>query len=375
MAELGTIASPPVVESDPRFPREMLVAFTATVLAKLDLAEDLTTPAAEHLVLADERGVASHGLARLPYYAKRFRTGLIDARAGLTVIRETPSSLVLDANNGFGFVLGPQAMDRCIKQAESSGVCIATVRHSNHFGIAGAYALMAVPHGMIGVAMTNASPLVVPTFGTEARLGTNPFAVAVPTGPGPDDPPLVLDMSTSTVAWGKIEIARRANKLIPMGWAVDEHGQPTTDPHAARWLTSLGGSPETSGHKGYGLGVLVDVLCGPLAGAAWSARISGTRGPAQPSNIGHVFMAWRVDAFREPAEFYADLAGMIDSLRSTPAHPDHTDTGVLAPGDPEHLAAERSRQEGVPVAVPVIAELEQLASELDIPFPLRAGSL
>lgn len=371
MAESETIPAAPVVESDPRFPRDVLISFTASVLAKLDVPDHLRRPAAEHLVLADERGVASHGLARLPFYAKRFQSGLIDSRATLSVIRETPSSLVLDANNGFGFVLGPQAMARCIAQAEKNGLCITSIRHSNHFGIAGAYALMAVSHGMIGVAMTNASPLVVPTFGTEPRLGTNPFAVAVPTGPNPDDPPLVLDMSTSTVAWGKIEIARRAGIPIPTGWAVDEQGQPTNDPHAARSLTSLGGSRETSGHKGYGLGVLVDVLCGPLAGAACSARISGSRGPAKPSNIGHVFMAWRVDAFRDPGEFYDDLADMIAGLRATPSHPDHADTGVLIPGDPEYRAERESRIHGVPVAAPVIAELRALATELDIPFTLR----
>ena len=358
------------LESDPRLPREPLHRFTTEVLVALGIDGGRASAAASHLLLADERGVASHGLARLPFYAKRFQAGLIDADAPLTVVRESPSTLTLDANNGFGIVQAPQAMARCIDRAETSGLCIATVRHSNHFGIAGAYAILAPPHGMIGVAMTNASPLVVPIFGIEPRLGTNPFAVAVPTGPGPDDPPLVLDMSTSTVAWGKIEIARRAKTSIPFGWAVDAAGEPTNDPEAARWLTSLGGSRETSGHKGYGLGMLVDVLCGPLAGAACSSRISGTRGPARPSNIGHLFMAWRVDAFRDPAEFYEDLAGMIDDIRSSPPHPDHVETGILIPGDPEHEAMRRCREQGIPIAAPVLDELRTLSRELGIPLDL-----
>lgn len=360
--------TPEVLGTDPRLPREGLLSFTTEVLTLLGIDPGRAPDAAAHLLLADERGVASHGMARLPFYAKRFQTGLIDASAPVTVVRESPSSLVLDANNGFGIVQAPQAMAMCIDRASHSGLCIATVRHSNHFGIAGAYAIMAPPHDMIGVAMTNASPLVVPTFGTEPRLGTNPFAVAVPTGPRADDPPLVLDMSTSTVAWGKIEIARRAGTSIPRGWAVDADGEPTTDPEAAKWLTSLGGSRETSGHKGYGLGVLVDVLCGPLAGAACSTRISGTRGPAQPSNIGHVFMAWRVDAFREPSEFYAELADMIENIRTSPPHPDHADTGVLMPGDPEHEATRKSRDHGIPIAAPVLAELRALGQELGVPF-------
>lgn len=360
--------TPTGLSSDQRVPRATLLAFTADVLTALGIDAEHASSAAAHLLLADERGVASHGMARLPFYAKRFRAGLIDAGAELAVVRDAQSSVVLDANNGFGIVQAPQAMAICIAHAEQSGLCIATVRHSNHFGIAGAYAIMAPPRGMIGVAMTNASPLVVPTFGTLPRLGTNPFAVAVPTGPAPEDPPWVLDMSTSTVAWGKIEIARRAGKPIPLGWAVDANGEPTTDPDAARWLTSLGGSRETSGHKGYGLGMLVDILCGPLAGAASSARISGARGPVQPSNIGHLFMAWRVDAFREPDEFYAEITDMIDDIRTSAPHPDHVDTGVLIPGDPELLSMRECATHGIPIAGPVLEELRTLGQELGVPF-------
>jgi LDH2 family malate/lactate/ureidoglycolate dehydrogenase len=294
---------------------------------------------------------------------------LLDLNAKLTVVRETASTLALDANNGSGLVLAPEAMERCVVKAEATGICLATVRRSNHFGIAGYYALLAARRGLCGVAMTNSSPLVVPTFGARGMLGTNPLAVAVPTG---DGPPLVLDMSTSTVSWGKIEIARRAGHPLPAGWALDELGLPTTDPFAARWLTPLGGDRSTSGHKGYGLSVVVDVLCGPLAGAAWSARISGAGGTLGVSGVGHAFMAWRIDAFRDPDEFYADVAALIAGLRATPAVPGAPE--VIAPGDPEIAAEARNRALGVPVKPAVLAELRALAAEFGVGFSLESGA-
>ena len=357
----------------PRFDRNSVLAFVERLFTALGIPAGVNPDAARHLVLADERGVGSHGVARLPFYAARFRRGLIDPDAPLTVERETVSTMALDAHNGFGLVQGPRAMGLVIDRAEATGLCLATLRHGNHFGIAGAYTLMAARRGMIGVAMTNASPLVAPLYGARARLGTNPISVAVPTGPGPDDPPVVLDMSTSTVAWGKIEIARRSGTPIPLSWALDEDGDPTSDPHAARWLTPLGGTPEGGGHKGYGLGVIVDILCGPLAGAAWGNGVSGARGPDQAADIGHTFMAWRIDAFRDPAEFYADLDTALDELRGTPVSPAHAGERVLIPGDPERDAERDARRWGIPIAAPVVSELRDLAAAEGVAFDLRAS--
>ena len=354
----------------PRFPLAHLTRFAASLLVAMGVPPRHAGPAAEFLLLADLRGVDSHGVARLPFYAARFRRGLIDAGAELRVLREGPSTLAFDAGDGFGLTQAPRAMERCIDKAEETGICLATVGHSNHFGIAGAYALMAARRGLGGMAMTNASTLVVPTFGTQPMLGTNPIAIAVPTSTKGTSPPLVLDMSTSAVAWGKIEIARRAGSSIPLGWAVDDGGVPTTDPFAARWLTPLGGARETSGHKGYGLGVVVDILCGPLAGAAWGAHVLGSRGPDRPANVGHTFMAWRIDAFRDPEEFFADLAAMLAELRATPPAPGHEGTGVLVPGDPEIRAESVNRRLGVPVRPPVVEELRTLAGELGVPCDL-----
>ena len=199
-------------------------------------------------------------------------------------------------------------------------------------------------------------------------LGTNPLAFAVPAGP--DQPPFVFDMATSAVAYGKIENARRANTPLAPGLALDEHGAPTTDPHAARTLMPLGGEQATCGYKGYGLAVLVDILCGPLAGALWGTHLASVMRIGNRAALGHAFMAWRIDAFRDPAEFYADVAEMIADLRATPPLPGHEVTGVLVPGDPEHAAEERHRRHGIPVRHEVLAELPTLCDRLELPFSL-----
>lgn len=355
----------------PRFPVADLHRLVVALFRALGLSEEESTLSATFLLKADERGIESHGLARLPYYASRFARELITLNAPLSVVHETASTIAFDGNNGFGLVVAPRAMARCIEKALESGICLATVRHSNHFGIAGAYALMAAERGLGGMAMTNSSPLVVPLHGSHSMLGTNPLAFAVPTGPDPDDPPLVVDLATSTVAWGKIEVARRANSPIPSGWALDGDGRPTTDPHAARHLTPLGGDKAHGGHKGYALATMVDTFCGPLAGAAWSLRISGAAGGDHDANTGHAFMAWRIDALREPAEFYAEVQDMIRELRATPAAASSDGQPVLMPGDPELEAERVNRALGVPVRPEVLAELEELAQSLNVPFDLN----
>lgn len=353
----------------PRFPEERLASFTAAAFVTAGLGEEEAARAADFLLIADRRGIESHGVARLPGFVRRLRAGLIDPAAELSVDRETPATIAMSANNGLGLLLAPAAMERCIAKAETTGLCLATVRDSNHFGIAGAYALMAAERGFGGLAMTNAGSLVVPVFGAKAMVGTNPLAFAVPTGQGR---PLVLDMSTSTVAWGKIEIARRSGKPIPKGWGVTEDGIPTTDPTRVRWLVPLGGERETSGHKGYGLAVMVDILCGILASAATSNHIARSTDTKRGQGLGHTFLVWQIEAFRNRAEFLAEVDALIAELRATPAAPGHEATGVLVPGDPEAAAEERNRRDGIPVQEEVLVELRALADEIGVPFSLRA---
>jgi LDH2 family malate/lactate/ureidoglycolate dehydrogenase len=352
----------------PRFDREHLTAFATSAFVSAGLNEPDARIAANQLVIADLQGVESHGLARLSGYIDRLRTNRIDPTAELKVDRETPSTVAFNANNGLGLLMGPKAMSRVVEKAQDTGICMGTVRESNHFGIVGTYVRQATSVGLGGMAMTNAAAIVVPTFGTEPRLGTNPIALGVPTRRGY---PLVIDMSTSTVAWGKIEIARRANLPIPPGWAVDEAGQATTDPKSVRGLTPLGGTSAMSSHKGYGLGLMVDVFCGPLAANPASTGItSATRGGAGSSRTGHAFMAWRIDAFRDEDEFHDDLDRVIAEFMATPVLPDAPVDHVVIPGDPEYEAESRNTDLGIPIRQEVLAELEAMCEIAGIPFIL-----
>jgi LDH2 family malate/lactate/ureidoglycolate dehydrogenase len=351
----------------PRFTPEQLTDFIVAAFGQAGLGAEPATVAARMLLNADRRGVDSHGMARLAGFVRRMRAGLIDPDATLTIVNEHPATVAFDAHNGLGLILAPQAMARCIAKAEEMGICLATVRNSNHFGIAGTYALMAAEHGLGGMAMTNASPLVVPTFGAAPRLGTNPIAFAVPTGSGQ---PLILDMSTSAVAWGKIEIARRAGLPIPPGWGLDADAQPTTDPTQVKMLQPLGGDRTTCGHKGYGLGLMVDVFCGPLAGAGWSRQIARSTNTERSAGIGHMFLAWRIDAFRDPDEFNATLDEIIADLRATPVAAGHEGEHVCVPGDPEAEAERVNRDLGIPVRPGVLKELRALSDEIGIPYTL-----
>lgn len=352
----------------PRFPFDRYLEQTNALFAGFGLSADDAAIASRVLLAADARGIESHGLANMTYYASMYRSGECIPSAPLTVERESPVSLVLDAHHGPGHVQASRAMDRCIEKSIASGLCIATVRESTHFGVAGHYARMAVDAGLIGIAMTNSGALAAPTFGADPMLGTNPIAFGVPLGAHAS--PIVLDMSTSAVAWGKIGVARRANEAIPLGWGVDVDGRPTTDPHAVRALLPLGGDRSTSGHKGYGLGLMVDILCGPLGGAAWSSLIHGQRPSGEYIGTGHVFMAIRIDAFRDPDDFSRDVSAMLENLRGTRLAPDQPSDRVLIPGEPEAAQLRVNEIRGVPIRPEVLVEVERVCAEWDVPFLL-----
>ena len=353
-----------VDDSEQRIPPARLHQFIAAVFEKLGVSAENAALAADSLLIADLRGVTSHGVARLSMYVGQIQTGAIDPRAILTTIRETAATGVYDAANGLALALAPQAMDHCIEKALATGIGMVTVSNSTHFGIAGAYAIQAARRGLGAIAMTNAGPLVTPTGGRTPMLGTNPIAFAVPTGP--ENPPFVFDMATSAVAYGKIENARRANKPLAPGLALDERGFATTDPHSARSLLPLGGEQATSGYKGYGLAVLVDILCGPLAGALWGTHLASVQRIGNRAGLGHAFMTWRIDAFRDPDDFARELRQLLDELRSCPPAPGFEVTGVLAPGDPELAATRDNEAHGIALHPTVWAEMEAISQQLGI---------
>lgn len=355
-------------EARPRFPRQQLVDFAAGAFEVAGIDKADAQIAAHQLVFADLRGVESHGIARLGGYVDRLIKHQIDPDADLTIDRETLSTVSFNANNGLGLLMGPKAMARVIEKAQETGICFGTVRESNHFGVVGTYVRQATDAGLGGMAMTNAAAIVVPTFATEPRLGTNPLAIGVPTRRGY---PLMIDMSTSTVAWGKIEIARRAGLPLPTGWAVDRNGLPATDPAQVYGLTPLGGTSAMSSHKGYGLGMMVDMFCGPLSGNPTSTGItSATRGGAGSSRTGHAFMAWRIDAFRDVEEFQNELDAMLLEFRETPVAADAPIDQLLLPGDPEHQAEVVNTELGTPVRREVLVELKVMCGDFGIPYTL-----
>lgn len=345
---------------------EDLRLFVQRVFQKLGVPEDHAVRASNVLLTADLRGVTSHGVARLSMYHGQIESGAIDPAAKLTTVRETGATGVYDANSGLALALAPQAMDHCIEKALANGVGMVTVGNSTHFGIAGYYAIEATKRGLGAIAMTNAGPLMAPTGGRIPMVGTNPIAFGVPTGD--ESAPFILDMATTSVAFGKIENARRANRPLAPGLAVDENGFATTDPHLARALMPLGGERKTSGYKGYGLGVMVDTLCGPLASTMWGTHLNSVFRIGNRAGLGHYFMAWRIDAFRDPEDFARDVRQMLDELRACPTAPDCETGSVLAPGDPELAATRENSEQGIAVHPSVWAEMEEIGEKLGVPL-------
>jgi LDH2 family malate/lactate/ureidoglycolate dehydrogenase len=300
------------------------------------------------------------------------------AQPNTEVVTETATTVLIEAGDGLGQPVSYRAMEKAIQKAEKFGTGFATVRNSNHFGIAGYYAMMALEHDCIGIAMTNAAVLVVPTFGRDAMLGTNPISVAAPAG---EEWPFVLDMATSTVPRGKLEVYRRLEKPIPLGWATDESGTPTDDTggvldnlkqRAGGGLLPLGGAGELlGGHKGYGLTLLVDILCGVLPGAAYANLVypKDEEGKPLPSAIGHFFGAWRVDAFRPVEDFKAAMDDLQRRLKKAPKA--ESQDRVYIHGEKEYEEAERNARSGIPLNPKVAADLRAIGDELGVEYNLE----
>ena len=354
-------------EDFPRIHGDHLKQYVVDVFTSYGMREEDARISADILVESDLRGIDSHGVPRMRMYTDRLKDGLINLEAELVTVRETASTITFDAQNGFGPSSAFRAMQKTIEKAKESGVCLSTVGHSNHFGIAGYYATMALDHpGMAGIAMTNATPLLVPTYGKEPALSTAPIAAAFPAG---HEMPFVLDAATTAVAWGKVEIARRSNKPIPRGWAVDGEGLPVEDPWEAKALMPLGGERHTSGQKGYGLSLFVEVLCSQLSGSLWSKHVTGSRSDTpRPTDTSHAFMAINIEAFRPLEEYTASMDDMLGDLRSMEPIEGHEK--VMVPGDPEAIAYEERSERGVPVHPVVVDELRAIgqAAGVDVPF-------
>ena len=351
---------------------DRLHQFTVNLFIKIGCPNDQAIEAANVLLSADLRGVDSHGVARLVGYLRLYEKNRINPHPQLSVVHETPSTAVVDGDAGLGLVAGPYAMRLAIEKAKNVGTGWVAVKNSNHYGIAGYHAMMALEADCIGISMTNASPLVAPTYSKERLLGTNPIAVAVPAG---DEPPFVADMATTTAANGKLEILQRKNESAPMGWLQDKEGQPT---QAAQGIVEggallpLGGDREHGSHKGFILGSIVDILSAVLSGANYGPWVPPFVSFLDPDpnpvgeGIGHFFGALRIDAFRPASEFKTHMDIWIKRFRN--AETINETNKVIIPGDPERQIEQLRRKEGIPLLDTVVKDLQSLSEQYQVKF-------
>lgn len=354
------------------FSYEQLFAFSKQVFFKIGCQEDDAVLASRVLLSADIRGVDSHGIARLSGYVRLWDAKRVNPCPAIKILHQTPSTATVDGDSGLGLVVAPKAMQIAIDKAKQVGTGWVSVQNSNHFGIAGYHSMMALEEDMIGISMTNASPLVAPTFSVERLLGTNPICVAIPAG---NQPPFVADMATTTAANGKLEILQRKSGVAPLGWIQNKNGKGSTDPHelkAGGSLLPLGGDREHGSHKGYALGAIVDIFSAVLSGANYGPWVPPfpayvpmpTEMPGK--GIGHFFGAMRIDAFRPAEEFKKHMDQWIERFRAA-----KTAEGfekVMIPGDPEREMEELRKEQGIPLLGPVVNDLHYLAEKFDIPF-------
>lgn len=349
---------------------QTLLDFSKTVFLAMGCSEEHASTAANTLLSADLRGVDSHGVARLSGYVRLWDKGRINATPNVHVSYETPSTAVVDGDAGLGLVVAPFAMQVAIEKAKTAGTGWVAVKNSNHYGIAGYHALAATEHDMIGMSMTNASPLVSPTFSKERLLGTNPIAVAIPAN---EEPPFVGDFATTPAANGKLEVLMRKGGDAPLGWIQDQEGQGTTNAHGIKeggaWLP-LGGTREHGSHKGYILGSIVDIFSAVLSGASygpWAPPFVAYLEPAENppgEGLGHFMGAMRVDAFRPADEFKTNMDNWIQRFRNSERV--NEEQPVLIPGDPERAMEKERMSNGIPLLEPVVNDLNELAKRFGI---------
>lgn len=359
-------------EQSIRVPVDTLIGFMIDALEAMDIPPDDAKIIADVLITSDLWGIRSHGVAHLKMYRERIQAGLQLPAGAWSIIKETPTTAVIDGGNGMGMVVGHHAMSLAIDKARRHGLGAVAVRNSSHYGITGYYALMAVRQGMVGISCTNAHPSIAPTFGVEPLLGTNPIAVGVPT----DEPfPFLFDAATSIIPRGKIEVAARANKPLPEGLVIGQDGSPATEPvgliaqmnKGLAALLPLGGFGETfGGHKGYGLATMVEIFSAAFQEGTYLSGLHDTDAEGQPQflRIGHFFLAIDVEHFVPLERFRATVGNILRELRDARRAPGHE--GIYTAGEKEYHSAQRIQAEGVEITPGVQKALKALRSELKL---------
>lgn len=342
--------------ADKLLPCEKLQAFVKACLVKMNVPDDDAALIADSLTAANLRGVDSHGVVRLPHYSTRLRNGTVKARPQITVERTGPCTAKVNGDAGMGQVVGTRAMAEAVALARESGIGVVTAMNSSHFGAAAYYVRQAVSAGFAAFAMTHADPIMVP-FGMKRKaLGSNPLAFGAPAD---GDFPLIIDMSSTNVALGKVIVAQQENKKIPADWGVDETGVSTTDPHKVVGLAPF------AGPKGTALAILIETLCAQLAGAPFGQHIPKMYQELdRPRELGHFFLVLDIARFQDPRVFRRRLGQMLKELREEEPAPNCK--RVMVAGQPEIEREAQRRKEGIPIGPGVLGELNALAKELGV---------
>lgn len=354
------------------YTHQYLEEFTTQLFEKMGCPTADAKAVAELLIRAELRGLSSHGMMRVKDYFLLVEAGRINTKPNVRIVHETPSTATVDGDNALGPVAAKRSMEIAIEKAKNVGTGWVATKGSNHFGIAGYYAMMALEHDMVGISMTNANPLVAPTNSTSKFLGTNPIAVAFPTQ---HQPAFVADFATTPIARGKLAIMGKKGQSIDYGFVQDKHGNPSTNPDIlldGGAILPLGGSADHGSHKGYCMGSLIDIFSSVFSGANFGPFV-----PPQVAylplleksvgeGLGHFFGAMRIDAFRPASEFKMKMDEWIETFRG--AESIQGQPKVMIPGDPERLNEERITKEGIALIAPVIKDLADIASKLNVPF-------
>lgn len=353
----------PGVDDGIRFPAPKLRAWTEQVFQKIGVTKEDSVLLTDSLIEANLRGVDTHGITRmLCVYVKRMQVGVVNPRTELKVVRERLSTALIDCRNSIGQVASHYAMRMTIEKARATGVAFVATTHSNHYGAAAYWAMMALQHGMIGFSATNAPATVAPTGGRTAMLGTNPFAVAIPAG---QEQPMVLDLATTVVARGRILLYAKQNKPLEPGWAFDEEGRPTMDAQAALkgLLAPIGG------YKGYGIALAIDLLCGVLTGSHYGTHFPGflADNMKEPTDVGSIFAAINVESFMDLPEFQTGMDRAIREIKAC----DKAEgvKRIYIPGEIELETKAERLAHGIPIPDSIVKDFEALGQELDVPFP------
>jgi LDH2 family malate/lactate/ureidoglycolate dehydrogenase len=349
-----------------------LLEFTKNVFLKMGCSVRDSETIADVFLAAELRDHASHGMIRIKDYYQLWKANRINPNPNIRIVHESPSTAVVDGDNAIGMVAARKSMEIAIEKARHAGTGWVATRNSNHFGIAGYYAMMALKQEMIGICLTNANPLVAPTFSISRMMGTNPIAVAIP---AKEQPHFVADFATTPIARGKLAVAEKKGEKVVYGFVQDKIGNPSDDPAILKEggsMLTLGGDRIHGSHKGYCLTAIVDIFSAVFSGANF--------GPFVPPSVaylpvlekkvgegtGHFFGAMRIDAFQPPMEFKTKMDEWIETFRS--AKPIDGQKCILIPGDPEREAEERNMRDGIKLVPAIREDLKEIAKELDIEF-------